>query len=120
MNLIYEILEKMIGIHKPQKKFMAMLLETMLSMLGRVNFSNMARQSPFNEKTFSRNFKKPFDYLQFNSLLVEEVFSKEKRYAFGFDQVFIPKSGKKTYGLGKFWNGSLGQYITFFPNLRSK
>ena len=109
MNLIYEILEKMIDVRKPQKKFMAVLLETMLSMLGRANFSNMSRQSLFCERTFSRNFDKYFDYLQFNSLLIQEIFAKEKRYAFGFDQVFIPKSGKKTYGLGRFWNGSLGQ-----------
>jgi hypothetical protein len=108
MSLVYETLQKMVGLTKPQRKFMGILLETIVGMLGRVNFANMSRQSPFHEKTFSRNFAKPFDYLMFNSIAIEQVYIPTKRYVLGYDQVFIPKTGKGTYGLGKFWNGSGG------------
>lgn len=109
MSLVCNILGKMVGVTKSQKNFIAMLFDTVLGMRGRVNFSNMARQSTYHEKTFSRNFAKKFDYLMFSMLAIQQVFSPQKRYAIGFDQVFIPKSGKKTYGLGPHWNGTDGR-----------
>lgn len=109
MNLICNILEKMLDVSKPQKKFMAMLLETILSMFGRVNFANMARHSLWSARTFARNFDKDFDYLLFNMLLIEKIYSIESLFAIGFDQTFIEKSGKKTYGRERFWNGKDGR-----------
>jgi hypothetical protein len=109
MKIVYEILEKMVSIRKPQKKFIEMLMTTMLSMYGRVNFRNMARYAPCHEKTFSRNFAKPFDYLGFNMLAIANVVTSQGRLAVAVDQVFIEKSGKETYGLAKFWNGSQGR-----------
>jgi hypothetical protein len=109
MKIVYEILEKMVSIRKPQKKFMEMLITTMLSMYGRMNFRNMARYAPCHEKTFSRNFAKHFDYLEFNMLAIAKVVTPQHRVAVGFDQVFIEKSGEKTYGVEKFWNGSQGR-----------
>jgi len=109
MKIVYEILEKMVSIRKPQKKFMEILITTILSMYGRVNFRNMARYAPCHEKTFSRNFTKQFDYLEFNMLAVAKVVTPQDRLAVALDQVFIEKSGTKTYGLEKFWNGSQGR-----------
>lgn len=56
MKLVYEILEKMKSIRKPQKKFMEILITTMLSMYGRVNFRNMARYAPYHEKNIFPQF----------------------------------------------------------------
>lgn len=109
MNLICNILGKMEGLSKPQRKFMAMLFETILSMFGRVNFSNLARHSLWSAKTFARNFSKEFDYLSFNMLLIENIYFTENLFVIGFDQTFIEKSGKKTYGREKFYNGKEGK-----------
>ena len=61
------------------------------------------------KKTFSRNFAKPFDYLEFNMLAISKVVTPQSRVAIAFDQVFLEKSGKETYGVEKFWNGSQGR-----------
>ncbi len=109
MKIIQEILEKMTGIYKPQKKFIESMLGTILSMGGRMNFRNMARYASYDEKTFSRNFEKPFDYLQFNCLTVNKIIDENGHYGIAYDPFFIKKSGKKTYGLESFWNGSSGK-----------
>ena len=104
--MISEIIEKMDNVSKPQKKFIKSLITTVFSMRGRVNFKNMSRYSQQNEKTFSRNFEKFFDYFKFNTTAINKVISKDGHLVLACDQVFIKKSGKKTYGLAKFWNGS--------------
>jgi len=74
-------------------------------MSGRVNFSNLSRYSDYSEKTYSRNFRRSFDFTQFNSLAIKQVYDPCGEYILAGDASFIPKSGKHTYGLGKFWNG---------------
>lgn len=109
MKIIQEILEKMIGISKPQKKFISNLLYTILSMGGRMNFRNMARYARYDEKTFFRNFGKAFDYLRFNCLAVNKIIDENGYYGIAYDPFFIKKSGNHTYGLESFWNGSSGK-----------
>jgi hypothetical protein len=109
MKIIHETVEKMTKIYKPQQKFITSLLSTILSMGGRMNFRNMARYANYDEKTFSRNFEKEFDYFRFNCLALGRIISNIKRLAIGYDPFFIEKSGKKTYGKEKFWNGSSGK-----------
>jgi hypothetical protein len=99
------ILNRMTGIRKSQKKFMIILFKTVLALSGRVNFSNLSRYSNFNEKTYSRNFRRHFDFTHFNSLGIEQVYNPSHEYILAGDASYIPKSGKETYGLGKFWNG---------------
>ena len=56
MKLTEDILMQMNGIRKSQKDFLVTLFNTILSMSGRVNFSNLSRYSDYSEKTYSRNF----------------------------------------------------------------
>lgn len=100
------MLSKMTLIHKPQMKFIKMLFEAMLASHGRLNFRNISRYCNMSEKTISRNYRKPFDFAQLNKHLIEEMDFNSKRSIAVFDPSFIKKSGKKTHGLGKFWNGS--------------
>lgn len=106
MNLLYNVIHKMIGVSKAQRNFMVLLMETLFSMSGRANFSNMARYAECDEKTFSRNFAKSFDFVQCSTLAIQEVVEPQKLHALAFDQVFIPKSGKMTWSRDFFWNGS--------------
>jgi len=43
-------------------------------MRGKVNFRNMSRYSDLSEKTYSRQFRKPFDFADFNQHLLQKVF----------------------------------------------
>jgi len=99
----------MTGVAKPQKKFLVTLFLTILLMRGKVNFRNMSRYSELNEKTYSRQFRKPFDFADFNNQLIEEAVSCHHQKIGAMDCSFITKSGKETYGLGFFYDSSHGQ-----------
>jgi len=106
---INNILEKMTGVAKPQKKFLVSLFLTILLMRGKVNFRNMSRYSDLNEKTYSRQFRQPFDFADFNKQLIEETVPSQHEKIAVLDCSFITKSGKETYGLGFFYDSSHDQ-----------
>lgn len=108
-HFINHILEKMPGVAKPQKKFLVILFLTILLMRGKVNFRNMSRYSDLNEKTYSRQFRKPFDFADFNKQLIEESVPRHHEKIAVMDCSFITKSGKETYGLGFFYDSSHDQ-----------
>jgi len=106
---ITNILEKMSGVAKPQQKFLVTLFLTILLMRGKVNFRNMSRYSDLNEKTYSRQFRKSFDFADFNKQLIEETVPRHHEKIAVMDCSFIIKSGQETYGLGFFYDSSHDQ-----------
>ena len=96
---ITAILEKMPGVAKPQKKFLATLFLTILLMRGKVNFRNMSRYSNLSEKTYSRQYRQSFDFTDFNKHLIEDTVASDHEKIGVLDCSFITKSGKETYGL---------------------
>jgi hypothetical protein len=105
MKLLEMILDEMIDVSKPQKKFFALLIKTIISIYGKVNFRSLSRYSGVAEKTFRRWFKKPFDFSEFNSRAIDKVVTQESNMVAAFDQSFEEKAGKKTWGKDYFWNG---------------
>ncbi|GAB63247.1 MAG: hypothetical protein DWB56_03025 [Candidatus Jettenia sp.] len=105
MKLAENILNQMNHLRKSHIQFMLILFKAALSLTGRINFLNLSRYSQLNEKTYSRNFRRYFNFIQFNSSLIETVYHHQNEYLLALDASFIPKSGKATYGLGTFWNG---------------
>lgn len=100
------------GLGKPGRRFLSTLFSTIFSMRGRVNFANLSRYAGFCERTISRQFRNPMEWLKFHSHVIEEC----GRQALGemiasMDASFIPKAGKKTFGLGKFWCGTRQQAL---------
>ena len=106
MELIDTILEKMSNVFKPQRKFIQVVLTTIMLMRGKVNFRNMSRYSMLCEKTFSRQFGNPFDFAEFNKIGTQMIVSPHTLMIAAIDCSFISKSGSQSYGLGKFYNGS--------------
>jgi hypothetical protein len=106
---ITNILEKMPGVAKPQKRFLVTLFLTILLMRGKVNFRNMSRYSDLNEKTYSRQFRQSFDFADFNKQLIAETVPRDHEKIAVLDCSFVTKSGKKTYGLGFFYDSSHDQ-----------
>jgi len=105
-NVLNHIFAKMPQINKWKRDFLHLLFATLFALQGRVTFSNLARYSTASEQTFRRNFAKDLDWLSFNSALIELVVEPQQTLIGVFDCSFIEKSGKKTYGLDRFWSSS--------------
>ena len=104
--LVLQILDKMPTIKSWTKKFWSQIFLIMLTCRGRHNFTNLARYSSLDEATIRNQFAKPFDFLSFNNHLINSLESEERIIA--FDPSYLPKSGKHTAGIGKFWSGCEG------------
>ena len=104
MNLAEKILNRF-KISKPQSKFLITLFSAILAARGKINFRNLSRFSDISEETYSRQYVKPFEFIAFNREVIDEALGKDSERIVAYDPSFIPKSGKKTYGLDYFWNG---------------
>jgi hypothetical protein len=101
--LIGAIIGKMSGLNKSRLKFMTSVFKLYLGLRGRYNFLNMARYGEYSEQTYRNQFDKPFDFIEFNTAIIKANCSRHMVNA--FDPSYIPKSGKETEHLGKFWSG---------------
>ena len=90
-------------VNKWRKDFIVEILILFLSIKGRINFSQLGRYGNYSEQRYRQQFEKDFDFLEFNKQLVSEHGSGQ--FAIAFDPSFISKSGKNTFGLGKYWSG---------------
>jgi len=110
MELAEKILNR-INICKPQKKFLITLFTTILIARGKINFRNLSRYSHYSERTYTRQFDKSFNFIRFNRAIINECIDQDQDQdqastrILALDASFLPKSGKKTYGLDHFWNG---------------
>ena len=79
------------------------MFELFWTMPHRINFLMMGRYGSLNEKTCRLQFGRSFDFASlFFGMLADR---KGTEMLAVFDPSFIRKSGKRTQGLGKFWNG---------------
>jgi hypothetical protein len=106
MTVVAQILDGMNGITKPQRKFLLTLFVSMLVTRGRLNFLNLSRHSSLDEKTYRRHFQKAFSFVSFNQLSIAQAVPTQHTKLFAQDASFSAKSGKHTYGLDRFWNGT--------------
>ena len=102
-SLISAIITKIDRTTKPRKKFILHLLILYMGLRGKYNFINMARYCSYTEQTYRNQMSKPFDWARFNKNLIEQHCSDERILA--FDPSYLPKSGKKTAHVGRFWSG---------------
>lgn len=109
MSTIETILSQMSSVAKPQRKFLLTLFNALMYLPSRVNFRNLGRYTDYNEKTFSRWFSRPFNFLTFNLLILKGVLHGDGEPIAAIDASFVPKSGRKSHGLDWFWNGSQGR-----------
>lgn len=92
-----------------RKNFKDFFIETMILILttyGKLNFLALARHAKSCESRFRQNFKRKFDWCGFNSGMLLE--SGSNTVAIALDHSYLPKSGKKTPGLGYYWSGCAG------------
>jgi hypothetical protein len=92
-----------------QRQFLSELMRALFAMRGRVNFTNLARYSVFCEQTFRRHFRKAFDWVAFNLVIFRLRRHPVEPLIGAFDCTYLPKSGKKTWGLGHFFSSAAGK-----------
>jgi hypothetical protein len=109
MTIVSEILKRIEGIRKPQRKFLLNLFVAIFATHSRINFLNLSRHSSLNEKTYRRGFRRRFDFVRFNQETISKAVDRETKKAFAQDASFSSKSGKKTFGLDQFWNGCVSR-----------
>jgi hypothetical protein len=103
MKSVHEKLAQIPGLSKPRREAMSNLFCTLLSLRGKANYLNLSRYADCDEKTLRRLAQKPFPFETLNTHLAAQALSGPCILA--GDATFVPKSGKKTYGLAWFWNG---------------
>ena len=109
MTVVTEILNGLDYLNKPQQKFLAVFFSTMLVVHSTINFLSLSRHSALSDRTFRRQFRRDFDFAALNRRVAEKV-ACTNPIAIALDASFIAKSGKHTFGLDKFWNGSAGRF----------
>ena len=105
MRLLQSILPRDHHTKKPQRKFLTHLFGLLLMLPGHMTFRNLSRYSPYHEKTCARWYARGFDCVALNKAAITAVVPPEPAQALVMDASFVPKSGKATYGLDRFWNG---------------
>jgi DDE superfamily endonuclease len=106
MRLLQSILPTLSQTQKPHQKFLAHLLGLLLMLPGHATFRNLSRYSAYHERTFARWYARDFDFVSLNKAAILRVIPPAHQQALVIDASFVPKSGKKTDGLDRFWNGS--------------
>lgn len=91
------------NLSRVRMKFVTHVFVLFLSMRGRLNFANMARYGSYSEKSYRTHFAGVFPFFSFNLQLAQQVCSPSRLIV--ADCTYLPKSGKATPQLGKFWNG---------------
>lgn len=109
VTIVNQILKQMPGLAKPQAKFIEVLISTILALRGRVNYRNLSRYCHYSERSLARQFQRQFDWPMFNLLAMGNLLKPSSTLIAAQDATFIPKSGKKTYGLDHFFNSSAGR-----------
>ncbi|MEM9506112.1 MAG: transposase, partial [Cyanobacteria bacterium P01_E01_bin.35] len=104
--IIQSLLNSAGDLTQPQQKFLITLFSTLLISYGRANFTNLGRYSQRNERTYRRQYQRSFNFMKFNQKLIERAIQPQSPVILAVDCSFIPKSGKQTYGIDYFYNGS--------------
>lgn len=101
--LVSAILAKMPKIGKWQNQFIVHLIPLFMSIRGRINFMQMSRYGTYSMTSYRNNFDKSFDFGLFNSEHIK--MQGTGHHVIIFDPSHIRKSGKSTFGRGRFWSG---------------
>ena len=102
-SLVSASLQKPGNISKPRFKFFSTLFELWLALPVRYTMINLSRIGGYCEKSIRLHFEKVFDFVSFNTAVISKSCGKDLIAA--FDPSYIPKSGKQTPGLGRWWSG---------------
>jgi hypothetical protein len=105
MRLLQSVLPTLRQTKQPQPKFVAHLLGLLLMLPGHATFRNLSRSRSYHARTLTRWYARDFDFVSLHKAAISHVIPPEQDQALGIDARFVPKSGQKTSGLDRCWNG---------------
>jgi hypothetical protein len=116
--LIIELLDQYTGIcrrsffgctTKLNKSIKTNIIEILLLIMcipRKINFLQLGRYGNRGEQCYRQTFAGEFDWLNFNMNLAANRFQYGmKRLAIAIDPSYVPKAGKKSVHIGRFWSG---------------
>lgn len=85
--------------------WLVLTIRTVALIPGKVNFTRLSRYGGRTAKTFASNFKATVDWIKVNVGIARDSIGAGDDIAIAIDPSFISKSGRLTYGIGRFWSG---------------
>ena len=90
---------------------------TLFVVCGKANFTNLSRYgeysersgSPATQRTYRRQYQKSFDFIPFHAQTIAAAIAPSREQIAAIDCSFIGKSGKQTWGIDNFYNGSISK-----------
>jgi Transposase DDE domain len=82
---------------------------TLFVVCGKANFTNLSRYGDYSERTYRRQYRKSFDFIKFNAEVISMAIPSSREQVAAIDCSFVKKSGKMTWGIDSFYNGSIGK-----------
>ncbi|AFY96994.1 transposase family protein (plasmid) [Chamaesiphon minutus PCC 6605] len=76
---------------------------------GKANFTNLSRYGEYSERTYRRHYQKSFDFIPFHAQTIAAAIEPSREQIAAIDCSFISKSGKQTWGVDNFYNGSISK-----------
>ena len=104
MTFVAEILARLPGLAKPQLKFMLAMFAAFFAFAGKANRTNLARHGAPSPSAQYRWAHKTFDFTTFNKQTLIAAGIDQHELIAVMDESFIRKAGKKTHGLGYFFD----------------
>jgi hypothetical protein len=100
---IATIIKQVSELSKSGREFLSHILGIFMSIQGRINFLQLARHSfSYGEQTCRNHFERYVDFAKINAAYIEQKSSGH--HIATFDLTYLPKSGKATAGIGKYWS----------------
>jgi hypothetical protein len=82
---------------------------TLFVICGKANFTNLSRYGDYSERTYRRQYQKSFDFMPFHAQTIAAAIETSREQIAAIDCSFISKSGKQTWGVDNFYNGSISK-----------
>lgn len=99
------IVAKATDLSKCRRQFLSYILMLFLSVRHRINFSQLARHSDqYCDRSMRLHFERYVDFAALNRELIQQHGSGH--FLLALDPTYLPKSGKMTPGLSRYWSGS--------------
>jgi len=113
MKSIISLLSLKSIITNSQYKQLIIIIHAMLSIKGRITMLGLSRWSEEggSYRTINRFFHSNIDWVSINWILIKAHLVKDSVYLLAGDEVVVSKSGKKTYGVDRFYSSLQNQVI---------
>jgi len=98
---------------KKELNHFRIIIHAILTMNNRITMKGLSRWSDKggSYSTINRFFHTKFDWLKINWVIIKTYLKKKNTFILGGDEVVVTKSGKKTFGIDRFFHSTQNQVV---------